>query len=200
MVLLPLCLPLFDCINIAWLFCIPKDPTISAHKFVLHSDQVSNPGIKLPSLAEGIYQSRFVDLLVGSSGTLGFVSRTPPKCNDKETGRNSSIKLATLLASVWIVWMVLAANPWGPKKAAKSLGPWVIFGMPSMWSTFAGADDQHVSSLWFVVTVKNKHHQIIHPLVSLVVCSQDHVLYCVSRLRFLKLRFLDLPEGGRAYQ
>lgn len=95
-----------------------------AHKFVL---QVSHPGIELPSLAEGIYQSGFVNLLVGSSGTLGFVSRAPPKCQRKrETGRkNSPIKLhPTRLASVWIVWMVLAANPWGRKK--KVPHPWAL--------------------------------------------------------------------------
>ena len=142
-----------------------------AHKFVLHSsDQVSNPGIELPSLAEGIYQSRFVNLLVGSSGTLGFVSRAPPKCNENERQgpRDSPYQnwAHPSKASVWIVWMVLAANPWGEKKAAKSLG---------LGSFLPEQTINIVSSLWFVM-VKNKRHQIIHPLV---VCSQDHVLYCV---------------------
>lgn len=76
------------------------------------------------------------------------------------------------------------------KKGATSLGLGSFFCSPEQTINI-------VSSLWFVVMVKNKHHQIIYPLV---VCSQDHVLYCVFQLRFLKLRFFDLPEGSRAYQ
>ncbi len=38
--------------------------------------------------------------------------------------RDYSTKLATLLASVWIVWMVLAANPWGGYRCQILPGKW----------------------------------------------------------------------------
>ena len=116
-----------------------------AHKFVLHSsDQVSNPGIELPSLAEGIYQSRFVDLLVGSSGTLGFVSRAPHKCNEGlDRGEGPSHKIGPTRRPGLCLDCLdgTSCQSLETKKRCQILGPWVIF---------AGTDGSiYVSNLWF---------------------------------------------------
>lgn len=142
MLLLPVCLPLFDCINIAWQFCIPKDPTKGHTK---KSPPLLRPSFEPRNRAPFAGRRHLPKQICRSArwfqwdAWFRFEGASQMPTRGVRQGERFSHQIGPPgdLASVWIVWMVPAANPWKRKK--KLPNPWALGHF-----FFAGTDDQYV--------------------------------------------------------